>query len=415
MDPSSIWQLIVLIILLGGSAFFSASETALMSLSKIRVRHMVEENIKGAKSVAKVIENPSKLLSTILIGNNVVNIGASALATAIALELFGAKGVGIATGIMTVLVLVFGEITPKSLAAQNSEKFSLKIVKIIILIMKILNPIVHVFSFVTSGLIRFLGGDAHKYQPVITQEELRTMVNVGHEEGVLEVDEKLMIDRVFEFGDLYVKDVMVQRGDIVAIDINSTYSDLIDIVEEEQFSRYPIYKEKMDNIIGFIHVRDLLTTRNVEGKFSLDKYIREPFYTFEFKKIAEVFKEMKDARIHLGIVLDEYGATVGIITMEDLIEEVLGDIEDEYDDNKEEDIIVIKEDEYIIDGSTRLDKINEMIGTSLESENYDSLGGYIIEEFGRFPLKKETIEYDGIKFIVEEVNRTRIIKVRVLT
>lgn len=414
MDSSSKWQLIFLMTLLVGSAFFSASETALMSLSKIRVRHMVEENIKGAKSVAKVIENPSKLLSTILIGNNVLNIGASALATAIALDLFGAKGVGIATGIMTVLVLVFGEITPKSLAAQNSEKFSLKIVKIIILIMKILNPIVHVFSFATNGLIRFLGGEGNKYQPVITQEELRTMVNVGHEEGVLEVDEKHMLDRVFEFGDLYVKDVMVQRGDIVAIDINSTYSDLIDIVEEEQLSRYPIYKEKMDNIIGFLHVRDLLTTKDVEGKFSLDKYIREPFYTFEFKKIAKVFKEMKDARTHLGIVLDEYGSTVGIITMEDLIEEVLGDIEDEYDDNQEE-IIVIKEDEYIIDGSTRLDKINEMIGTSLESQNYDSLGGYIIEEFGRVPLKKETIEYDGIKFIVEDVNKTRIIKVRVLT
>ncbi|MFT9497001.1 HlyC/CorC family transporter [Anaerosolibacter sp.] len=414
MDSSSMWHLIALIFLLGGSAFFSASETALMSLSKIRVRHMVEENIRGAQSIEKVIENPSKLLSTILIGNNVVNIGASALATALALELFGSKGVGIATGMMTVLVLVFGEITPKSLAAQNSEKVSLKFVNTIIFLMKILSPIVKVFTYVTSGLIKLLGGDANKYQPVITQEELRTMVNVGHEEGVLEVEEKQMIDKVFEFGDLYVKDVMVQRRDIVAVDFDSTYKELIDIVKEEQFSRYPIYREKMDNIIGFLNVRDLFLSEDAEEKFRLEKYIREPFYTFEFKKIAEVFKEMKKARTHMGIVLDEYGSTAGIITIEDLIEEIVGDIEDEYDDHEEE-IVLIKEDEYIIDGSTRLDKINEMIGTYLESENYDSLGGFIIGELGRFPVKNETIEYNGITFIIEDVNKTRIIKVRVLT
>jgi len=414
LDSSNIWQLMLLVILIMGSAFFSSSETALMALSKIRVRHMVEENIKGARNIAKVIESPNDLLSSILIGNNLVNIGGSALATTLALEIFGPKGVGIATGVMTLLVLIFGEITPKSLAAQNSEKYSLKIIKVIMFIMKILKPIVYVLSYVTNGLIKLLGGDAGKYQPLITQEELKTMVTVGHEEGVLEVEEKQMLNRVFEFGDLYVKDVMVQRGEIVAIDYYSSYKELLEIVEKEPFSRYPVFKDQKENIIGFIHVRDLLISKDEEEKFSLVNYIRAPFYTIEFKKIVAVFKEMKNERVHLGIVLDEYGATVGIITMEDLIEEVLGEIEDEYD-YEEEDIIVIKEDEYLIDGSTRLDKVNEMIGTNLESENYDSLGGYIIEKLGRFPLGKEEIEIDGIRFIVEDVDKTKIRKIRVLT
>lgn len=414
LDSSGLWQLVVLAFLLGASAFFSASETALMSLSKIRIRHMAEENEKGWKSIEKVTENPSKLLSTILVGNNVVNIGASALATALALEFFGSKGVGIATGIMTALVLVFGEITPKSLAAQNSEKVSLRVIGIILFIMKILSPIVRVFSFLTNGLIKLLGGDTSKYQPVITQEELRTMVTVSHEEGVLEVEEKQMIDKVFEFGDLYVKDVMIQRRDMVALSHDVTYEEFLEVVKEEQFSRYPVYKDGIDNIIGFLNIRDLFLLEDPFNKFNLEEYVRKPFHTFEYKKIADVFKEMKKSRVHMAIVLDEYGSTAGLITIEDLIEEIVGDIEDEYDEHEEE-ITVIKEDEYIVYGSTRLDRLNEMIGTYLESENYDSLGGFIIEELGRFPLKGENLEHDGIRFVVEDVDNTRINKVRVLT
>ncbi|MFZ5967046.1 MAG: HlyC/CorC family transporter [Bacillota bacterium] len=415
MDSSSYWHFIALFCLLCFSAFFSASETALMSLSKIRIRHMMEEKIKGAEVIDRMIENPSKLLGTILVGNNIVNIGASALATSLAMDFFGKSGVGIATAFMTVFVLVFGEITPKSLAAQNSESFSLKVVGPISLIIKILNPIVILFTFITNGLIRLLGGNVDKEQPFITEEELRTIVTVSHEEGVLEVEEKQMIHNVFEFGDLQIKDVMIQRTDIVAIDVESTYDEVMDVIKEEQFSRYPIYKEQIDDIIGVLNMRDLVFLEGTKENFRMENYIREPFYTFEFKKISEVFKEMKKHRSHMAIVLDEYGGTAGIVTIEDLVEEIVGDIQDEYDDEEENEIEVIKEDEYVVDGSVRIDLVNELIGISLESEDFDSIGGFIIGQLGRLPEEGETVEYNDIKLITESIEKNRIKKIRILT
>ncbi|MEW9123083.1 MAG: hemolysin family protein [Thermotaleaceae bacterium] len=414
MDPGSIWQLFVLFILLCCSSFFSASETALMSLSKIRVRHMVEEDIKGSALIEKLVEHPGKLLGTILVGNNVVNIAASALATSLALEFFEKKGIGIATAVMTVLVLIFGEITPKSLAAQNSEKVSLKVVKPIALIVSLLNPIVIVFTYLTNGLIKLFGGSVDNTQPFITEEELRTIVTVSQEEGVLEVEEKQMIYNVFEFGDLQVKDVMIQRTDIVAINLETDYELVVDIMKYEQFSRYPVYRERIDEIIGILNVKDLVFLSDTKESFQIEKYIRKPFYTFEFKKITEVFTDMKKNRVHMAIVLDEYGGTAGIVTIEDLIEEIVGDIQDEYDDY-ENDIQVIREDEFLINGSTKIDLVNEMIGTNLESEDFDSLGGFIIGELGRLPLQGEKIEYNNIRFIVEKIDKNRIRNVRVLT
>lgn len=414
LDPGNIRQLLILFILLGFSAYFSASETALMSLSKIRVRHMVDEDIKGANLIDRLIENPSKLLGTILVGNNAVNIAASALATSLALEVFGSKGVTIATAAMTVLVLVFGEITPKSLAAQNSEKVSLKVVKSLSLMVYILTPIVIVFTFVTNLLVRLFGGRINVVQPFITEEELKTIVNVSQEEGVLEVEEKQIINNVFEFGDLQIKDVMVQRTDITAISLDASHTEIIDIMKNEQFSRYPVYSERIDDIVGILNVKDFIFSHNVDDSFKIDKFIRKPFYTFEFKKIIQVFNQMKKERIHMAIVLDEYGGTAGIVTIEDLIEKIVGDIEDEYDDF-ENDIQVIKEDEYLVNGSTKIALVNEMIGINIESEDFDSIGGFIIGELGRLPLQSEKLEYNNIRFIVENIDKNRIRNIRILT
>ena len=404
------WQIIVLIILLVLSGFFSMSETALMALSKIRIRHMVEEGVKGAKLVEKLTEDPNKLLGAILIGNNIVNILASSLATTLFVSLVGPSGVGVATAVMTVLVLIFGEITPKSIAKQKSEEVSLKVSKPINIIVKILKPFIGIFSFISSLFIRLLGGDPKATEPFITEEELRTMVGVSEEEGVLEDVEKEMIFNVFDFADSQAKDVMVQRVDIVAVDTEATYEEVLEVIKTEQFSRIPVYNQTIDDIVGVLYVKDLIIAgQNKEG-FKVSDYMREPYYTFEFKKIKELFNEMKKTRNHLSVVLDEYGGTVGIVTIEDLIEEVFGDIEDEYDDYDKE-IEVVKEDEYIVDGSAKLDDISELIGVNMESEEFDSVGGLIIGELGRFPDNKEEVTLNKIRFVVEEVDKNRIKKV----
>ena len=414
MEPSQVWQIIVLIILLVLSGFFSMSETALMALSKIRIRHMVEEGVKGAKLVEKLTEDPNKLLGAILIGNNIVNILASSLATTLFVSLVGPSGVGVATAVMTVLVLIFGEITPKSIAKQKSEEGSLKVSKPINIIVKILKPFIGIFSFISSLFIRLLGGDPKATEPFITEEELRTMVGVSEEEGVLEDVEKEMIFNVFDFADSQAKDVMVQRVDIVAVDTEATYEEVLEVIKTEQFSRIPVYNQTIDDIVGVLYVKDLIIAgQNKEG-FKVSDYMREPYYTFEFKKIKELFNEMKKTRNHLSVVLDEYGGTVGIVTIEDLIEEVFGDIEDEYDDYDKE-IEVVKEDEYIVDGSAKLDDISELIGVNMESEEFDSVGGLIIGELGRFPDNKEEVTLNKIRFVVEEVDKNRIKKVRIYT
>ena len=280
---------------------------------------MVEDGVKGAKLVEKLTEDPNKLLGAILIGNNIVNILASSLATTLFVSLVGPSGVGIATAVMTVLVLIFGEITPKSIAKQKSEEVSLKVSKPINIIVKVLKPFVGIFTFISGAFIRILGGDPKATEPFITEEELKTMVGVSEEEGVLEGVEKEMIFNVFDFADSQAKDVMVQRVDIVAVDSEATYEEVLEVIKKEQFSRIPVYNQTIDDIVGVLYVKDLIIAgQNKEG-FKVSDYMREPYYTFEFKKIKELFNEMKKTRNHLSVVLDEYGGTVGIVTIEDLI------------------------------------------------------------------------------------------------
>ena len=400
MDPYT-FQIVLLIILIILSGFFSASETALMALSRIRVRHMVDEEVKGAKLLEKLLEDPNKLLGGILIGNNIVNIGASSLASTLAFRIFGDGGVALATGVMTILVLIFGEITPKSLAKQNAEKVSLAVAPIINIVVTVFKPLVWLFSSVSSLIVRLLGGDLNKSEPFITEEELKTMVDVSEEEGVLEVEEKEMIFNVFEFGDLQVKDIMVQRVNVIAVNVTATYEEVLKVIKEQQFSRIPVYNESIDDIVGILNVKDLILLDSDEENFNVTEYMREPFRTFEFKKITELFAEMKTTRNHIAVVLDEYGGTVGIVTIEDLIEEIVGDIEDEYDE-RDKDIEVIKENEFVVDGSTRLSDLSDMIG-------------FVIGYLGRMPKVGEEIKTNDFRVIVEELDRNRVKKVRVYT
>lgn len=418
MDSTSILiQIVILVILLIGSGFFSASETALMSLSKIRIRHMKEEGAKGAKLVSDLIEEPNKLLSSILVGNNVVNIAATSISTSLFMGLLGDKpgAVPLATAVMTVLVLIFGEITPKTIAANNSEKVAVAVSKPIKLVIFIVRPIVWGFNIITNVIFKLLGINDKSAQPYITEEELKTMVNVSHEEGLLEMEEREIINNVFQFGDMQAKEAMVQRLDMVALNSEDTYEEIIEMFKTEKLSRLPVYEDSIDDIIGILNIKDVIFLSDEEIKnFDIKNYIREPFFTYEFKKITQLLEEMKVEKSQMAIVVDEYGGTSGLITIEDLVEVIVGDIEDEYDD-EDDDIIVIKEDEYVVQGSAKISDINELIGVNLESEEFDSIGGFIIGYLKRLPEENEVIEVENIRFNIESLDKNRIMKVRIFT
>ncbi|WP_331677999.1 hemolysin family protein [uncultured Tyzzerella sp.] len=402
-------QIIILIILIVLSAFFSMSETALTSISKIRLRTMVDENVKNAKLIQSVLEEPGKLLSAILIGNNLVNIGASSLATAIIVDKYGSKGIGIATGVLTIVILIFGEITPKTFATKNAEKISLVVIKSIKFCMVIFTPFIFVLNIVTSFILRILGVKKDDKTPIITESELITMVNVSHEEGVLQIDEREMINNVVYFANSDAEDIMTPRTDIIAVSVDVTEDELRALFKEETFSRMPVYEDTIDNIIGIISLKDLLFV-DESKQFDIRDYMREPFFTYESKCLRELFAEMRVNRIPMAIILDEYGGTSGIVTLEDLLEEIVGDLADEYDEHNEE-IKLVKDNEYIIEGATKIEDVNDILGTKFASEDFDSIGGLIIESFGKFPDKGDSINIENVKFIIEEIEKNRIEKV----
>ena len=407
-------QIVLLIILLIGSGFFSASETALMSLSKIKMRHMEEDGVTAAKLVSTLIEDSNRLLTSILIGNNIVNIAATSITTSLFTAMLGAQGVAIATGLMTVLVLIFGEITPKTISANNPEKASLVVAKPIKFFVTILTPIVWIFNIITKVIFKLFGVDDKGVKPFITEEELKTMVNVSHEEGLLEMEEREIINNVFEFGDMQAKEAMVQRLDIVAIDMEDSYEEIIDLFKTEKLSRMPVYEETIDDIIGILNIKDIIFLSDEEiENFDIKKYMREAFFTYEFKKITQLLEEMKKDKSQMAIVVDEYGGTAGLITIEDLVEVIVGDIEDEYDEEEDE-IQVISPNEFLVDGSTKISDVNEILNIELESEEFDSIGGYIIGYIRHIPEENEIIEMDNIKFNIESVDKNRIKKIRIM-
>ncbi len=384
-----------------------------MSISKIDARHMVDQNIKNAKIVSKLVEDPNKLLGAILVGNNIVNIGASSLATVVATGILGSAGAGIATGVMTLLVLIFGEITPKSLSTQKSQEVACFVARPISLVVLIFNPVVKVLMFISNLIIRLFGGKIDTSKPFITTDELKTIVTVSHEEGVLEEEEKEMIYNVFGFGDSYTKDVMIPRTDMIAVDVNATYDEIIELYKQEQFSRMPVYQESHDNIIGVIYMKDLLLKQFDPKDFVISDFLRDVYFVHEFKRIDELFKEMRSKKIGMAIVVDEYGGTSGIVTLEDLIEEIVGDIDDEYD-MTEDSFVKIADQEYLVDGSFRISDFNDELNLDISSNEFDSIGGFIIGLLDRFPDEGEVVVYDDITFKVEETMNNRINKLRIL-
>lgn len=409
MDVPGVIQFVSLIILVILSSFFSSAETAFSTVNRVRMRALEEEGSRRAAKVNKILENYSKMLSAILIGNNVVNLSASSLATTLAMRI--SLPVGIATGILTIVVLLCGEIIPKTWAMLSSEKISLAYSGVILGLMHLLTPVIFVVDKMSNGILRLLRIDPSKKITTMTEAELRTYVDVSHEDGVIETEEKEMIYNVFDFSDALAKDIMIPRINMVTVDINATYQEVLAVFRESMYTRLPVYEDDMDNIIGLINIKDFILTADSDD-FHIKSILREAHYTYEFKKVADLLYELREKTTSATFVLNEYGTTVGMITLEDLLEEIVGEIRDEYDADEEELIKEIDEYTYLVEGSMKLDDINDELETNLDSNDYDSIGGIIIESLDRLPEDNEEVTLEnGIHLKVQGIKQNRIVKV----
>jgi CBS domain containing-hemolysin-like protein len=410
MNSFTIIRLVILLGLLGLSAFFSSAETAFTTVNKIYMRTLAQEGNDKANRVLAITENSGKMLSAILIGNNVVNLSASSLATTMAIELFGSVAAGVATGILTLLILIFGEISPKTIATLRADKLALKYCGVIWFLMLVLTPVIFVVNHLAQGFLTLMGVRPQEEIRSMTEEELRTIVDVGQESGVIEDKERDMIHNLFDFGDDKAKEVMIPRIDMCFIEVNSTYEEMLRIYRESYFSRLPVYEESTDNVIGILNMKDVLGALGEQGEWSIRRLMREPFFTYEQKNTYELFMEMKEKAVNLAIVLDEYGVTAGMITMEDLLEEIVGEIRDEYDTDEEADYEVIRENEvYRVSGSMNLGDFCELIDVRFDSEDSDTLGGLLLERLEHFPEEGECLDTpEHVRFRILSMDKKRI-------
>lgn len=411
MEIGDIVSCIILVVLLLLSAFFSSAETALTTVNKIRMRTLAEDGNVMAKRVLKITDDSGKMLSAILIGNNIVNLSASSLATTLAIRFFGSIGAGIATGVLTLLILIFGEITPKTKATLNADQMALSYSLIIELLMKVLTPFIFVINKMAMGVLFLLGVDPRKSKDAMTEEELRTIVDVSQESGVIEDEERDMIHNLFDFGDSEAKEIMVPRIDMTFVRKDSTYDEILEIYRQDKFTRLPVYDESTDHVIGIVNMKDLLMCDDTEN-FSLDQILREPYFTYEHKNTADLFIEMRKNSISLAIVLDEYGTTAGLITLEDLLEEIVGEIRDEFDTDEVDAITQLSAREFMVLGSANLDDVSDFLNVDFTSENYDTISGFCLDHLDHLPEKNEIIiTEDDILLRIDKVDKNRIERV----
>ena len=394
MDTTGVIQIVTLVILVFLSGFFSSAETAYSTVSRVRIRTLVQENNKKAIKVQKILDRYGKMLSAILIGNNVVNLSASSVATTFAIKVWGSPAVGIMTGVLTFTVLIFGEIIPKTWAMQRSEKITLMYSGAVHLLITLLTPIIYIIDKFSNWILRFLhiSSDGNTFS--ITEKELKTYVDVSHEDGVIESEERELIYNVFDFGDTVAKDIMIPRIQMTTVSIDATYQELLSTFQDSMFTRIPVYDDDPDNIVGVVNIKDFILVKDKE-KFQIRKILREAYYTYEYKSVSDLLMEIREKSLSIAFVLSEYGATVGMITMEDMIEELVGEIRDEYDADEEELIQEIDDRKYLVAAQMKLDDINDALDMDLQSEDYDSIGGLIIEKLDRLPHDQEAITLDN--------------------
>ena len=410
MSGIEILYIAVLFVCLVLAAFFCSSETAFTSLQRIKVEHLVSTKVKGAKRVAGMIQRPEKLLSTVLLGTNLVNTAAAALATALAVSVWGQKwGILIATIGITIILLIFSETTPKTIAAQHSEQLSITFARPIQLISWIFTPFVFVLSWIASGLTRMVGGTPVP-RSIVSDEEIRTMISVGHKEGTVEEAEAKMLHKVFDFGDRPVREVMVPRPEVVSIGQGSKLADFLSLYAESPLTRFPVYQENMDNVVGVLSVKDVLmglANGTIDKDSVIDELIRPAYFAPETKRINELFAEMQDKNYRMAVVVDEFGGTAGIVSLSGLVEEIVGPVGDELA-AAEKEYEAINEHTFQIDGGMRIEEANEEIGLELPEGDYETVAGFVLSLLGRIPRQGEQLRYKGLKLVVTKMKGMKI-------
>jgi putative hemolysin len=413
MDGNTILYIILIIVFIALTAFFCSSETAFLSLQKVRLEHLVSTGVRGARRVSTIVQKPEKLLSVVLLGINICNTAAAALVTTLAVSWWGEEGIIYATIIITVVILIFAETTPKTFAARHSEKTAIWFVRPLEWVSWVFTPFVATLSWIASGFTRLTGVKPDR-KTLASPAEIRTMISVGHKEGTVEAKEARLLHKVFEFGDRPVNEVMVPRPEVIAITQGSKLSDLLALYTEKPMSRFPVYKENMDNVVGVLAVKDVLMALargTASEESTIDELMRPAYFAPESKHIDELFAEMRDDNYRLAVVVDEYGGTAGIVTLSRLVEEIVGEVGDEMA-AVEKDYEIINEYTFQIDGSMRIDEANEAMGLELpEGEDYETVAGFILSQLGHIPRRREQLRYESLKMVITEMKGHKIQKI----
>ncbi|TAL26056.1 MAG: HlyC/CorC family transporter [Nitrospirae bacterium] len=417
MDPHSIFLLILIAVSIIAIAVLSSSESSFIAVNKIRIRGLLEKGDSRAKAVQKILDDHDRLFSAVILSGNLFTVLATSIGTVLALRYFGEDGIIIATIVMTFLTVVFGELAPKTFAVAHSEKVSLLLAKPIAFYIKLISPLVWIFKVSSNLIIRILGGKQKSVSPFVTEEEIKTMITIGEEEGTLEQEEKEMLHNVFEFGDKAVTEAMVPRTEIVSITEESTIDDALKLVSESGYSRYPVIKETIDNVIGILYVKDILI-RMAEGKIEtsspITDLVREAYFIPENKMATELLDEMQKNKFQIALIMDEYGGTAGLITLEDIIEEIVGGLQDEFEAMEaEKEVEIIDERTFMASGTTGLDEVNELAGVGLASEDFHTIGGFVFGLFRRLPKVGEQVKYHNLRFLILEMEDKKIEKIKI--
>ena len=417
MEPHSIFSIIIIALSIVFIAILASAESSFIAVNKIRIRSLMEKGDIRAKAVQKLLDEHDKLFSAVILSGNLFTILATSIGTVLALRYFGEDGIIIATIIMTFLTVVFGELAPKTFAVTYSEKVSLLLARPVAFYIRLISPLVWIFKVTSNLIIRMLGGKKKSVSPFVTEEEIKTMINIGEEEGTLEEEEKQMLHKVFEFGDKVVTEAMVPRTEIVSIPDDSTVGDALKLVLEEGYSRYPVVKENIDSVTGILYVKDIvkqMAQGKIENYTPITEIVREAYYIPENKMVTELLDEMQKNKFQIAIVMDEYGGTAGLITLEDIMEEIVGGLQDEFEAMEgEKEVEIIDERTSIVAGQTGLDEINELVGSELVSEDFHTIGGFVFGLFRRLPKVGEQVRYHNLRFLILEMEDRKISKVKI--
>ena len=412
MDSSSVSQIIALVFLVAMSAVFSSSETAITSVSKIKVRQLDQKDNKNAHLLKKLHDNMQTTISTILIGNNIVNIAASSIATILFTNIFHQNGALISTVVMTVFVLIFGEVIPKTIAQYKNKSVALKFSRFIYFLTIVFKPIVKVLNLLTRLIIKLFIGDDED-SSTLTEEELKTLVEVSEEEGVIKNQETEIMINALELKETLAVDIMTPRTSMASVDIEDAESDLKEIIKNITYSRIPVYEDNIDDIIGVLHIKELAHKIIEDDRdFKVRDILKPAFYAYEYIPVVDLFKQMRTKNISISIIIDEYGGTSGIVTMEDILEELVGEIDDEYDNEKE--VTKLSDNEYLVDPEMRIDEVNERFDLDIQSDKFDSIGGFVIELLDRMPKSKDEVEFENLKFVVVNVDKRKITQLMIV-